>query len=148
MDTNSTTRHEAPDLWDHVVARLRGGRLDEQLARGADPREEARLAARAAWLTSPARRARLADALLGTLDQARETGTVVDTRVAVAKYAVLDAEPHIVRLVHALTSRRNVDAGAVARTRRLLADGKGALCTGERLGAVLAGIVVDLERAD
>ena len=148
MHTHTVTRQQVPAPWDQMVARVRGSRLDDRLAHGADPHGDVLLQARAAWLTSPERRARLADALLGTVDQARETGAVVDTRVAVAKYAVLDAEPHIVRLADALQSRRNVDAGPVARVRRLLADGKGALYTGEGLGAVVAGLAAELEGDD
>ena len=93
-------------------------------------------------------RDRLADALLGVLDQARETGVILDTRIAVAKYAVLDAEPHIARLADALQSRQNLAPGPVARVRRLLADGKGPLYTGEGLGAVVAGLASELDRRD
>jgi hypothetical protein len=147
MTTHTITRQPLPDLWTQLLARVRGGRLDDRLAHGADPRRDALLQARAAWLASPGRRAKLADALLGTVDQARQTGTVVDTRIAVAKYAVLDAEPHIVRLADALQSRHNVAPGAVARVRRLLADGKGPLHTGEGLSAVVAGLAEELDRS-
>ncbi|HEV2797799.1 MAG TPA: hypothetical protein VGV65_09275 [Nocardioides sp.] len=144
METYTITRQPLPDLWEQILALVRGGHLDDRLARGADPREDALLQARSTWLTSPARRAKLADALLGALDQARETGAVVDTRVAVAKYAVLDAEPHLVRLADALQGRHHVDAGPVARVRRLLADGKGPLYTGDGLSAVVAGLAGEL----
>ena len=148
MTTHTITRQQLPAPWDHLIARVRGGHLDDRLAHGADPREDALLQARAAWLTSPRRRAKLADALLGVLDQARETGVILDTRIAVAKYAVLEAEPHIVRLADALQSRQNVAPGPVARVRLLLADGKGALYTGEGLGAVVAGLAAELDRRD
>ena len=148
MTTHTMTRQQIPAPWDQMIARVRGGHLDDRLAHGADPLGDVLLQARAVWLTSPQRRARLAGALLGILDQARETGAaVVDTRIAVAKYAVLDAEPDLVRLADALRSRRNVAPGSVARVHRLLADGKGPLYTGEGLGAVVAGLAAELDRA-
>ena len=139
------THPDVPAPWEQVLARLRGRRLDDLLARRASPDEDRLLVARAAWLTSPRRRAELADAWLGTLDQARSTGVVLDTRIPVARDAVLDAEPHIIRLARVLRSRTPVAAGTVVRVRSLLADGKSALYTGQGLSRQVAELATELD---
>ena len=148
MSTHTITRQQPLAPWVQVIAWVRGGSLDDRLARGADPRSDALLQARAAWLTSPRRRHRLAAALIGVLDQAREPSWVVDTRVAVPKQAVLDAEPQVVEIVDALRGRHNVAPGPVAAVSRLLADGKGPLHTGTGLGTVMADLAGRLGRTD
>ena len=66
-----TPSRSAPSLAVRVWTRLRRNRLDQELALGADPGGSASLGHRAAQLRSRGERARLANALVETLGDAR-----------------------------------------------------------------------------
>lgn len=130
---------------DHLLARVFAGRLDARLASGVAPEDSRRLAARAAWLTTPRHRRQLADVWLEVLTRARRTDVVLDTRVPVARHAVLAASGHINRLVDALSSPLPVSAQDVVRVRALLSDGRSAVYTGADLSSRVAQVAAALE---
>jgi hypothetical protein len=109
----------------HALARVRGARLDAALASGADPARSPLLAARAAQLTSPRARARLAESLERVI--ARAQATPGPRRVAPQRSAVLAERDRLEDLAHALRGPRPVYAQGMAMLWRLLTDGTGPL---------------------
>jgi hypothetical protein len=116
----------APSLAVRVWIRLRRNRLDQELALGADPGGSASLAHRAAQLQSRRERARLANALVETLGDARR-GEPVTIRVRPQRAAVRDSADDLWGLVLRLRDDRPVDLRGAAMTARLVSDRAGPL---------------------
>jgi hypothetical protein len=106
-----------------LAARLLGARLDRALIVGADPASSPRLAARAAWLTTRATRARLADGLELLLARAQQPPS---RRALAPRHASVLANAELVReLAGTLRGPAPLYAGGVAMIRGLLTDGTG-----------------------
>jgi hypothetical protein len=119
---HSTPGRSRQSLAGRVWTRLRRNRLDQQLALGADPAASAALGLRAAQLRSRDERARLANALVETLGDARR-GEPVTIRVRPQRAAVRDAADELMALVLRLRDDRPVDIRGAAMTARLVSDG-------------------------
>ena len=102
--------------------RVRRGRLERELADGADPRASAELELRATQLRSTAERARIANALVETLGDARR-GEPVTLRTRPQRAVVREAADDILALVLRLRDERPVAPRGVAMAARL-ADGR------------------------
>ena len=111
----------APSLAVRVWTRLRRNRLDQELALGADPGGSASLDHRAAQLQSRGERARLANALVETLGDARR-GEPVTVRVRPQRSVVRDYADDLLGLVLRLRDDRPVDVRGAAMTARLVSD--------------------------
>jgi hypothetical protein len=111
-----------------VRIRTRFGRteLDKALATGADPAGSAELALRAEKLSSPAERARIANALVEALGDARR-GEPMTLRLRPQREVVRDAADDILALVLRLRDDRPVGIAGVAAAARLVDDRKGAM---------------------
>ncbi len=117
-------------------------RLDRALAAGVSPAVGALHAARAAHLTAPRRRARLAETLTEIVRRVDEPSSLA--RVAPRAAAVHRNAERIDALARRLGGAQPVYARGVAMLERLLRDGNGPLYR-DREGAVLTG---SLERVD
>ncbi len=104
-------------------ARLRARVLDQRLATGADPRTSPWLAARAAQLTTPRSRARIA-AGLERLAIGHE-GPLRHFAVLPASAAITPNRERLLDLAAYLRSPRPAYAGGIARARLVLTDGTG-----------------------
>jgi len=111
-----------------VRLRTRVGRaeLDGELANGADPAGGDKLALRAYQLRSPAERARIANALVGAVGEARR-GTPMNLRVRPQRAAVRAAADEIQWLVLRLRDEYPVGLSGVAKVARLVDDRSGPL---------------------
>lgn len=107
-------------------ARLAGGRLDRELARGKLPSDNELLAARAERLTSPSSRAALAAAIEDVLRRVSRP-PAASSRAPIDRGAVQIAQGELEKLVSELRSDRDCDPRGVARCRQLLTDGAGPL---------------------
>jgi hypothetical protein len=121
-----TPSRSAPSLAVRVWTRLRRNRLDQELALGADPGGSASLGHRAAQLRSRGERARLANALVETLGDARR-GEPVTIRVRPQRAVVRDSADGLWGLVLRLRDDRPVDVRGAAMTARLVSDRAGPL---------------------
>jgi hypothetical protein len=121
-----TPSPSGPSLAVRVWTRLRRNRLDQELALGADPGGSASLGHRAAQLRSPGERARLANALVETLGDARR-GEPVTIRVRPQRAVVRDSADDLLGLVLRLRDDRPVDVHGAAMTARLVSDRASAL---------------------
>ena len=113
-----------------VLARLRARGLDQRLADGADPRSSSLLAARAAQLTHPQVRARIAaglERMALSIDQP-------STRFAITpqRGAVLANRTRLFDVAATLRSRTPVYAGGIAGARLIVIDGTGPAFTDRR----------------
>jgi hypothetical protein len=106
-----------------IRTRLRRGRLDGQLAEGADPAASAELGFRATQLRSTAERARIANALVDTLGDARR-GEPMTLRTRPQRAVVHDAADDILALVARLRDEREVAPRGAAMAARLADDGR------------------------
>jgi len=114
-----------------IRTRLRRGRLDEELARGADPATSAELSLRAAQLGSRSGRSRLANALAEGLGDARR-GTPVTLKSRESPRAnVRAAADELLALVNRLRDDQPVTARGMAMAARLLSDRSSPLNHGE-----------------
>jgi hypothetical protein len=111
-----------------VRIRTRFGRaeLDKALATGADPGGGAELALRAEQLSSPAERARIANALVEALGDARR-GEPMTLRPRPQRAVVRDAADDILALVLRLRDDRPVGTAGVAAAARLVDDRRSAM---------------------
>ena len=116
-----TPSRSAPSLAVRVWTRLRRNRLDRELALGADPGGSASLGHRATQLRSRGERARLANALVETLGDARR-GEPVTIRVRPQRAVVRDSADDLMGLVLRLRDDRPVDVRGAAMTARLVSD--------------------------
>ena len=110
---------------DNLLARLRAGALDAQLAAGAPVADHRLRATRAAVLVGPRSRAALAAWWGQVVRRAHEAQSPGDPRAPVARMQVLVAEKEIQALVAALQAPRPVSARGVAAAGLLLRDGTG-----------------------
>jgi hypothetical protein len=110
-----------PSVAVRVWARVRRNRLDQELALGADPDASAELRHRAVQLGSRNERARLANALVETLGDARR-GEPVTIRVRPQRAVVRACADDLLALVLRLRDDRPVDIRGAARTARLVSD--------------------------
>jgi hypothetical protein len=115
-----------PSLAVRIRTRLGRAELDSELANGADPAGSAELALRAEQLSSPAERARIANALVETLGDARR-GEPMTLRVRPQREVVRDAADGILALVLRLRDDRPVGIAGVAAAARLVDDRRSAM---------------------
>jgi hypothetical protein len=113
-------------LRDRLMARLRAGALDRELARGVAPESCGALTLRARTLIGPSARATLARQLRRVVSDARG-GHVWLSRVAVRRPEVLDAADDLDLLATRLAAPGPVDVRGVAQVQLLLTDGTGPL---------------------
>ena len=118
---SSELAQTGPSLGVRIRTRIRRSRLDSQLAHGADSAANAELTLRAAQLQSTAERARIANALVETLGDARR-GEPMTLRPRPQRAAVRDAADDILALVLRLRGARPVDLRGVAMAARLADD--------------------------
>ena len=104
-----------------VRTRLRRGRLDRDLAAGADPAATPELALRAEQLVSSGERARIANALVETLGEARRNEPVT-VRTRGERAAVRDSADELLSLVVRLREGGPVELRGLAITARLVDD--------------------------
>jgi hypothetical protein len=116
-----------------LLAWIRGARLDEAISHGADPASSQLLARRAAWLTSPRNRHKLAFSLGRVLDPPRGTG--LSAAVPPHLDAVADARMQLVRIEALLDQTGEpVYARGVAMVQLLVTETDGPLYSPTRLG--------------
>jgi hypothetical protein len=135
---------------DLLVAWLRAGSLDRQLARGVAPDSAGPLALRARALIGPCVRAMLARQLRRVVSDARGNHLWL-THVPIRKPEVLDAADDIARLADRLAAPGPVDVRGVAEIHLLLTDGCGPLYyrgATDELRARVASALRDLEIAE
>jgi hypothetical protein len=123
--------------WHQVLARSQAARLDRELAEGTSPGASARLAARAARLTSTEFRRDLAMSLRRILVAAGEPalpeaapvplGSARPVRVPLRTGRISRSAPLLADLASRLLESGPVPARGVAMVARLLADGTGPL---------------------
>jgi hypothetical protein len=123
---HSTRSRSGSSLVVRVWARVRRNRLDQELALGADPAASAALGLRAAQLRSRNERARLANALVETLGDARR-GEPVTIRVRPQRAVVRACADELLALVRRLRDDDPVDVRGGAMTARLVSDRAGPL---------------------
>jgi hypothetical protein len=112
-----------PSLAVRIRSRLRRDRLDEELSRGADPAASAELSLRAAQLRSPAERARLANALVEALGDARGPNLGAFRAKARQQHVVIrEYADDLLGLALRLRDDRPVDVQGAAMTARLVDD--------------------------
>jgi hypothetical protein len=112
-----------PSLAVRVRTRWLRNRLDDELARGIDPELSAELALRAVQLRSPAERARLANALVEALGDARGPNLGAFSKKARSGEAHIRASADdLLALVRRLRDERPIDARGAAMTARLVGD--------------------------
>jgi hypothetical protein len=104
-----------------IRTRVRRGRLDRQLAEGADPASSAELELRATQLRSTAERARIANSLVETLGDARG-GVPMTLRTRPQRAVVREAADDIDELVLRLRDERPVAPRGVAMAAGLADD--------------------------
>ena len=113
-----------PSLAVRVRTRWRRDRLDEELARGADPAATVELGLRAAQLHSPAGRTRLANALVETLGDARGPNLGAFTTKARRRHAAIrECADDLMALILRLRDDQPISVRGAAMTARLLSDG-------------------------
>jgi hypothetical protein len=110
-----------PSLAVRIRTRFGRAELDKALATGADPGGGAELALRAEQLRSPAERARIANALVESLGDARR-GEPMTLRPRPQRKVVRDAADDILALVLRLRDDRPVGTAGVAAAARLIDD--------------------------
>jgi len=113
-----------PSLAVRIRTRVRRSRLDRQLAEGANPATTAELQHRATQLGSADERARIANALVEALGDARR-GEPMTLRTRPQRAVVRDAADDILTLVLRLRDDRPVAPQGVARAARLADDRRG-----------------------
>jgi hypothetical protein len=113
-------------LRDRLVAKLRAGALDRQLARGVAPEAGGALTLHARALIGPPARAALARQLRRVVSDARGSHLWL-SRVPVRRHAVLEAADALDTLAARLAAPGPVGVRGVAQVRLLLTDGCGPL---------------------
>jgi hypothetical protein len=115
----STPGRHGVSLGTRIRTRLRRNRLDDELARGADPGATAQLSLRAAQLRSHKERSRLANALVETLGEARR-GEPVTLRVRPQRAEVRASADDLLALVARLRDGQPIDVRGAAMTALLV----------------------------
>jgi hypothetical protein len=112
-----------PTLAVRARTRLRRKRLDEQLARGADPGTSAELGLRAAQLRSPRERSRLANALVEAIGTARRPNLgAFRMKIRRRDDAIRECADELLALSVRLRDVRPVAVKGAAMTARLVSD--------------------------
>jgi len=114
-------------LWDQLLVRLRGFRLDQELADGVSPEASVELALRAQLLVRPRHRRELARAVGRLLSVAQRRPDAIAMRVPVCRDRVRACEDELGELIRRLQARGPVPARGVAKAGLLLADANGPL---------------------
>jgi hypothetical protein len=112
---------------DRLVARLKSGRLDDELASGGLPQSSRLHAARADQLISPPFRTELADNWEQVLQIAAGKAPPGRGRFIRHRDRIDEAEPQIRELISALRAPSPVSVRGVAAAKQLLTDGTGPL---------------------
>jgi hypothetical protein len=115
---------------DRLLERLRGSRLDRQLARGASPDSTVALALHARRLVRPSTRRDLAHALERIMADATRPLRPPSLCIPLCRDRVLDARDELRAMAGRLLSGGPISARGVARVRILLSDGCGPLYWG------------------
>jgi hypothetical protein len=116
--------HTHPTLAARTRMRWTRERLDEELARGADPGKSAQLMLRAAQLRSRSERSRLANALVAALGDARGANLGAFRMKTRRQQAVIrEYADDVLALVGRLRDDRPVETRGVAMAARLVDDG-------------------------
>ena len=113
-----------PGLVVRMRTRWRRNRLDDGLARGADPAASAELRLRAAQLRSPAERSRLANAMVEALGDARRPNLGAFRLKTRRQHDVIrESADELMALVARLRDDQPVSVQGAAMTSRLVGDG-------------------------
>jgi hypothetical protein len=113
-----------PSLAARVRTRWSRDRLDHELAHGADPDTSTDLGLRAAQLRSPAERARLANALVEALGDARGPNLgAFRLKTRRQHAAIRESADDLLALVLRLRDDQRISVRGAAMTARLLSDG-------------------------
>jgi hypothetical protein len=134
-------------LRDRLVARLRAGSLDRELALGVAPDSAGPLALRARALIGPCVRRTLARQLRRIVSDARGNHVWL-TQVPIRKPAVLDAADELAVLADRLADPGPVDVRGVAEVALLLTDGCGPLYYRGATDELRARVASALRRLD
>ena len=119
--SDPTTGAPRVGLITRARTRWRRGRLDEQLARGSDPETSVELRLRAAHLSSQSGRARLANALVERLGDARGPYLgAFSMRTRRQDATIREAADELQALVQRLRDERPVEVRGAAMAARLL----------------------------
>ncbi len=110
--------------WDRVIAQLRSGRLDTEIATGRSARDRYQ-AIRAEQLVARGTREDLASHWLLVLERAGRARPAADPRERFQRRRILAAEPAIAELIGRLRGSEPVCARGVALAKRLITDGGG-----------------------
>ena len=113
--------------WDRLLMRLRGFRLDQELARGASPEASVELALRAQLLVRPRHRRELARSMGRLLSAAQGPPCGGRLPVPVCRDQVREGADELGELIGRLRARGPVAARGVAQASLLLADASGPL---------------------
>jgi hypothetical protein len=113
--------------WDRLLMRLRGFRLDQDLARGASPEASVELALRAQLLVRPRHRRELARSMSRLLSTAQGAPHGGRLPVPVCRDQVRECGDELGELIGRLRARGPVPACGVAKVGLLLADASGPL---------------------
>lgn len=139
IDVDVLNAHSGRSRWLNLLARLKTGELDAQLANGIDPEWSAVLFSHAVRIVRPRCCAVLASSLRRVAaDSERNRG--ISNRVPLAREEVRSAQRELVGLAERLERPAPIRARGVAQIRLLLGDGSGPLYrrqSGRRLIAEL-----------
>ena len=117
-----------PTTGERVLARIRAGKLDRDLATGTTPETSAPLALRAQLLVRPVTRAWLARTLCDIVDQAARPGRPPRSlRIPIDCRSVNDAAAELRTLIERLLTPAPLPARGIAQVMVLLSDGLGPL---------------------
>jgi hypothetical protein len=153
LTTHDTTDHVEVRRarWrDRVVARLRAGWLDRELAAGVAPETDAALALRAQRLIGPGPRRALGRQVERLVRDAHSVGHWVVAPIPPRRREVLDASDDLNALADRLLAPDPVAVRGVAQVRVLLSDGSGPLYffgASERLRSAVRRALRSLEPA-
>jgi hypothetical protein len=115
--------HRRPRLSLGLAGWWRGAKFDEELAAGADPAADPRLAAHATRLARPHQIAAVADGLERAVVAADRPQPLLSSAVPVRAREVLASRDELLSLVALLRTTPTPPARALALSRRLLLDG-------------------------
>jgi hypothetical protein len=123
FDNPTDSRARGPSLTLRLRTRWERDRLDERIARGADPGASPELELRAQQLCTDHERNRLARALEDALEAARTPARPLTVSVPLRRAAVRESAQDIEALIRRLRDDQPVDPQGAALTRRLVSDG-------------------------
>jgi hypothetical protein len=109
--------------------RLRRDGLDRRIAAGEDPYADADLARRAAQLTEPATRRRIAATIDRVIDEAAGPPAAFSSKVPLARAAIVTCAPRLCEIAGRLDGDQEVSARGVAQAAMLVREGDSPLFT-------------------